>query len=183
MARGYVSALCEFYTYSKSGARTNKQKVYGFSHVDDINTETQREFLLQNAIQHGASKYLYANKMRSGDEYNYVFLYSRIHKTQDDRARTRREKIQHRPLNMTPQNKRKVHKTVLVQYKEKHADKKYAVTKAEDTRARKNSKDYNSYQEWLHRKNDRETMKPIRKEQKARRVESNEKTKRRTTNT
>lgn len=115
MVHGYVIAKCRFFTYNRSGEHVNNSVVIGVSKTQALNTVEQREYALQNAIQHGASKYLYNINRKSDSEYGYLLLESGIKTVREVKGKRTYGK---KKIGLSDQQKRKVHKQVLTDQKE-----------------------------------------------------------------
>lgn len=139
MVKGYVSVLIEGYLTSKLGRVHHRQQVYGFSHIDHMNTQNQKDILYKNALNHAGSKYLYGIHKDSDTEYNYYLLSSQENIVTIKQGVTTR--IKRREVDITPSRKRILHKEQLQERSDRMQDKDKTISRE---RARKDAEpDYN----------------------------------------
>lgn len=110
--KGFVSVIIYCYLTNKNNVVSNKQKVYGFSKIQQLNTVSQKENAYQNALNHAGSKYIYENKYKSDIEYHYYVVSSKYNPVHLSKGNYYRDKVI--KTDIKPQRKRELHKQQVI---------------------------------------------------------------------
>lgn len=74
MVKGNAYVVAEFVLINRNGRYTNQETVTGYSKISDMNTESQREILFENALNHARSKFLKMNNKDSTDDTDFSIV-------------------------------------------------------------------------------------------------------------
>jgi hypothetical protein len=140
MTEGFAWVVCEFAIITHKGVVTQQKTAEGYSKIHSINTESQREYLYESAINHARSKYLYSINKPSPTDCDFAVVnsgFKRVTKTKEGFNRplpTRRR--------ISLKAKHRAEQRVLIKADEIREDKNKMVTQKEKQKMYKEPKIY-----------------------------------------
>jgi hypothetical protein len=165
MTNGYCWVVGEFAIIDRRGKVTQQQTVSGYSRIEPINSENQREYLYENAVNHARSKYLYGLHKDSSTDTDFAIVDSGFKIVIETKTGFRKPKDSTRTISKKA--KRRAEERVLLKADEKREDKSKMTTKKQEEKmyVKKNQltlsekKELMDYKLYLQMKNDKEYQK------------------------
>ena len=127
--KGFCYVTGEFALVNKSGKIIQQMQVSGYSKIDNINTDAQREYLYETAVQHARSKFLHNINKPSDADVDWAIIdygFKRIKETPEGFNRPYET-----DKTISKKNRNKAEERVFINVENKRNDKNMETTRTE----------------------------------------------------
>lgn len=138
MTNGYAWIVGEFALIGKRERILIQQTVSGYSKIEPMNSDIQKEILYEHAVNHARSKFLYDNHKPSDENVDFAIIeygFKKTYKGKDGFNITKSTKLK---LKKSARNR--AEQRVLIQADEKREDKSKMVTERDKQKMYKEPK-------------------------------------------